>query len=208
MTDAEQAELMRRQAERWDDPETHRGAQQRMDRAHVRLRQIQPQVTQQLRGMDRSPTFAKRLIWLREAVATATGAIAPHAACKPACPGCCYQPVMVTQAEAQVIARESGAKLAQPPKWRREAAVEFTGQACPFLKESRCSIYAHRPIACRLLLNMDKDALMCQIVPGSPAQVPYADLRQFNPLLLQAHDGIDEAAKMADLREFFPRGGK
>lgn len=205
MTD-DTAELLRRQAERWADPETHRGAQQRMAAAKARLLKIEPQVQQKIRNMQRAPNFGKRVMWLREAVSQVAGAVAPHAACKAGCAGCCHQPVMLTLAEAQLIARESGARLAQPARWRREPAEEFTGAPCPFLVDSRCSIYAHRPVACRLLFNMDKDALQCQIVPGAATQVPYADLRQFDALLLQAHDNLHEAAKLADLRDFFPKG--
>lgn len=204
MTD-QQALLLRQQEARWNDPATQRGAHARMERARVRLRQVQPKADVQLRGLQRAPRFRQRLLWLREAADTAGSAIAPSAACKAGCSACCYQPVMLTQAEAQVIADETGAKLAQPAQWRYEPGTEFDGQPCPFLKDRRCSIYKHRPMACRLLFNLDVDDLLCRIIPGAPTKVPYADLRQFNELLLRIHDG-STFGHMADLRDFFPGG--
>jgi Fe-S-cluster containining protein len=206
----EDAELVNQQHARWNDPETQRGAEQRMARVRERLSALTPKLDQQERSMLRAPHFKRRLLWLRDLTATAVGAVAPEAACRAGCSHCCYQPVMLTQAEAEVIARESGARLAQPAQWRSKPASQFTGQPCPFLRDARCSIYAHRPMACRLLFNMDRDALQCRIVPGAPATVPYANLQQMQLKLLQIHDDRETAAsfRMADLREFFPKGAK
>ncbi len=68
-----------------------------------------------------------------------------------------------------------------------EAAVQAAGEllqagwrgtSCPFLRDSACSIYAHRPTVCRTLLNLDDDALLCELVDGVEVLVPYADARQ------------------------------
>jgi hypothetical protein len=199
-------ELIRQQAERWADPQTHSGAQARMERAKVRMTQLEPTVQRQVGSAQRAAHVHKRILWLREAMATVASAVAPQAACKSGCAGCCHQPVMMSLTEAQLIARETGAKLTQPAQWNREPAMQYSGQPCPFLQNSRCSIYARRPIACRGLFNMDVDALLCQIVPGAPAQVPYANLHQFNELLVHIHDNMHQAAQLADLRAFFPKG--
>ena len=79
------------------------------------------------------------------------------------------------------------------------AARQF-GEACPFLVDGSCSIYAHRPMACRTHLNLDDDDLLCRLVPGIKVPVPYADATQLKAFYLAAQPN----AELADIREFFP----
>lgn len=52
------------------------------------------------------------------------------------------------------------------------------GVACPFLARGSCSIYAHRPLACRLQINLDDDDLLCRLVDGGVApRVPYLNMQ-------------------------------
>jgi len=74
---------------------------------------------------------------------------------------------------------------------------------CPFLVDSVCSIYEVRPLAGRLLLNLDDDDLLCKLVPGPDIPVPYADSGQIKTLYLMAK----AAAPLADIRNFFPSIG-
>ncbi|HVL09346.1 MAG TPA: YkgJ family cysteine cluster protein, partial [Burkholderiaceae bacterium] len=64
---------------------------------------------------------------------------------------------------------------------------------CPFLRDGACSVYDVRPMACRLLLNLDDDDLLCQLVP-------YANGQQLKAFFLLAQP----AAAWADIRDFFP----
>lgn len=158
----------------------------------------------QLRAAAGARMYSKRKViaWLRKAAATFEGAIAPMAACRANCSACCHVPVMLLASEAQVIGREIGRVPRDVPVERRDQAPPSwrgTGHACQFLINDHCSIYASRPIACRLLFNLDRDALLCQH-QESPTLVPYADTRTFQ---LQAAAAASQNDYVADLGEFF-----
>src|SRR3990167_2374390 len=60
------------------------------------------------------------------------------------------------------LRRAAEAVTEQAPPLEAEDAMDATaacwqGVPCSFLKEGRCSIYRHRPLACRLQINMDDD---------------------------------------------------
>ncbi|MDB5942039.1 MAG: hypothetical protein JWQ13_1605 [Ramlibacter sp.] len=212
----EQADLVARQAERWNQPATQQAARERLALAKERAAGNDERMRTQLKQLAKAPGIGHKIYGLRQMAETFAQAVAPHAACTTGCSACCYQPVQVTLQEAQVIARETGARMQAPASWSTEADMRHVGQACPFLKEARCTIYQHRPMACRLMFNMDADALLCQMVPGALSHVPYADYADHKELYVRAHLGkvksqeeLQEALKalkMADLREFFPQG--
>ena len=219
MTDEERAALVQAQAERWNDPATQAGAKERADRAAERAKLLDGSSREQLAALRRAPKFHQRLFWLRELSKNFARAVAPEAACRSGCAGCCFQPVMISQAEAEVIAKETKQALQTPPEWRIDPPSEFVGQRCTFLGEdNRCTIYESRPMACRLLFNMDRDELLCQIVPGSAAKVPYANAMQYQMLVVEAHgpftmpdrddpdfeSKVKAQVRLADIREFFP----
>jgi Fe-S-cluster containining protein len=173
-------------------------------------------LTSQLKQLDKAPAIKHKIYWLRQMAETFADAVAPHAACKDACSGCCYQPVSLTLQEAELISRETGTPMQTPDRWSSEPVMKYAGEPCSFLKDDRCTIYQHRPMVCRLIFNMDADALLCQMVPGSRSQAPYADHSIYKELYIRAHlgrvrsqEGMQAALKglrMADLREFFPNG--
>ena len=66
-----------------------------------------------------------------------------------------------------MIAKETGAPVHTPAAWSTEPMQRYIGQRCIFLHDARCTIYRSRPIACRLMFNMDAEALKM------------ADLREF-----------------------------
>lgn len=72
---------------------------------------------------------------------------------------------------------------------------------CTFLVDGSCSIYEHRPLACRNQINLDRDALMCELVEGSAPQVPYADMTPHKAAYIQLF-GFGQ--RYADIREWFP----
>lgn len=71
---------------------------------------------------------------------------------------------------------------------------------CPFLVRKACSVYEHRPVACRVLVNLDDDDLLCRHAPTYSAEVPYADARAIKALALAAQ----ASSEFADIRDFFP----
>jgi len=213
---AEQADLVARQAERWNDPRTQDDARARLALVNVRARANEQRLNTQLRQLDKAPAIKHKIYWLRQMAETFADAVAPQAACTDACDGCCHQPVSVTLEEAQLIYRETGVPLQMPAEWNTLPVMKYAGQPCSFLQDSRCTIYQHRPMVCRLIFNMDADALLCQMVPGHRSQAPYADHGIYKELYIRAHLGkvkSDEemqaalkSLRMADLREFFPNG--
>ncbi|MDQ6880696.1 MAG: YkgJ family cysteine cluster protein [Pseudomonadota bacterium] len=214
--DPAQADLVARQAARWNDPATQRGARDRVALANERAANNAGRLRIQLKQLASAPAIKQKIYWLRELAATFADAVAPHAACAGGCAACCYQPVAVTREEAEAIAKETGARLQTPAAWSTDADMQHVGQACSFLQDSRCTIYQFRPIACRLMFNMDVDALLCQMVPGALSHVPYADYSDQKELYVRAHLGrvktgeemraALKTVQMADLREFFPHG--
>jgi hypothetical protein len=190
------------QAARWADP------QALLADFQARIPVAPPtvdQVLQRQRGaMRRAPKIAQKLYWLREMADTWGAPLAANAACRGGCSACCNQAVAVSENEARVIAEQSGAVLHTPDHWpsnQRAAAEPYIGVPCTFLKEDgKCSIYAARPISCRVHFNMDRDALLCQILPGKPMMsVPSPAAT----LVLQTSEDV-LGGRQADIRQFFP----
>ncbi|WP_213956792.1 MULTISPECIES: YkgJ family cysteine cluster protein [unclassified Variovorax] len=170
-----------------------------------------------VQASQRAATVVQCIAWLHKA-ATAWGEpLEAVSACRKGCAHCCHIPVTITGSEAKLIARASGRGVRTPPRGVRvqdlvdaESTSAATrqlqqwpaGVACPFLSDAMCSVYAARPLACRVLFNMDDDDLLCQHGDGEPAQVPYADARMLRALALAAQP----AEVLADIRAFFPPG--
>lgn len=182
-----------------------------------------------LRSIDRKPeerfvdqaaragTASKRLMWLRKAADHLNRSASPQAACRKGCSHCCHIAVMISRAEAQVIAKETGAVLnnsagsisisitnAEDEHGGAHARThEVYGRPCSFLSDGGCLIYGSRPLQCRLLLNLDDDALLCQLVEGRDINVPYLNANTHHAAsvsILGAHQDYD------DIRSWFPRG--
>lgn len=217
----EQAHLFGQQVARWNDPATHQGAQERVERASLALAASARRAELQARQARKPANGKARVHWLRQAAKTFAEAVEPLSGCRNGCSACCYQSVHLTEAEARVMAKELGLRLAEP-KYSGEPDGRYQGEPCVFLLDGRCGIYESRPMACRLLFNMDTDDLLCHIIPGSPMNVPYANTSTLHLLYLEAHLGKIHAVnaqaveqqlsiatdrlKMADVREFFPSG--
>ncbi|MET0208798.1 MAG: YkgJ family cysteine cluster protein [Burkholderiaceae bacterium] len=133
---------------------------------------------------------------------------------------CCHIPVTVSSLEAALLAGAAGRPVSVPNvsiqlsdltdenavlAAEKRLQVGAGGTPCPFLKGAACSVYEHRPIACRTLVNLDDDELLCRAAAADaePAWVPYADARSLKALALVAQAG----ATFADIRQFFPRSG-
>ena len=173
-------------------------------------------------GSPRSVHAKIEAIW--QAVDEIAALAKPHAACRRGCSHCCHIPVLIPQQEAELIGKRIGVK---PRKvvgiTRREDIESGYHNPCPFLREDQCSIYEHRPLACRAQLNMDRDALLCELV-GKTARVPYLNLHGYNEAMVMVTSqreeviGRDPATgfmrpgvrtvppDVGDIREFFPHG--
>lgn len=156
-------------------------------------------------------TAAKRVFWLRQMCAVAERTVAPAAACKAGCDHCCHIDVAVSRPEALLIAREAGVQLHEPVSPRTPEQLldalsreveppQHAGSPCPFLANSRCSIYQWRPLACRLHFNLDRDDLLCRLVEGFAVSVPY-----FNSIVPKAiaMQVLGTTSEYADIREWF-----
>lgn len=202
---------------RWQELENTPGLQQRVDALAVDNR---------LRAEFTNTALAAhsnrgKVFWLREATDLVGKAAAPHAACRRGCSDCCHIGVTVNKAEAEVIGREIGRRPAKPPrdrllmeadvtegrfdkqrKWQQDA---YFGVPCTFLaKDGACSIYEHRPLICRMQINLDVDNLLCKLVPEGhgPVRVPYVNMTDAQSHYVMA---FGTSAPMADIRDWFPR---
>ena len=168
-----------------------------------------------LRASTKASNAVQRVHWLQRAASAWTQPLAPVAACRKGCNHCCRMPVTISHIEAELITRATGRKRAVPGVSVKLQDLQDTddlasakaslqtakiGTPCPFLVDEVCSIYSARPLACRLLLSLDDDDLLCQHADDGPASVPYVDVRKFQAVALAAQP----SAELADIREFFP----
>jgi hypothetical protein len=135
---------------------------------------------------------------LRELADIVAAAAAPLAACRAGCAQCCYLPVAISRVEADFIAEQTGTPAA-PVERSVPLRSRGPGHPCPFLEGDQCSIYANRPIACRLHFNLDVDALLCTQLPGRSPPAPLLDVRNLHLLYALVCDD----APVADIRDFF-----
>lgn len=132
-------------------------------------------------------------------------AIVPHSACRSGCSYCCHTSVAVSQLEAQMIGDAIGlAPLSVAPRQSREEIEQYHRKPCPFLKDSKCSIYAVRPMACRLMFNMANTPYFCNTdINPEDSHVTQLNLKDIE----LAFTGTFLDAGFADIRDFFPEGG-
>ncbi|KAF7961460.1 hypothetical protein AWV80_33085 [Cupriavidus sp. UYMU48A] len=98
-------------------------------------------------------------------------------ACKRGCSACCHSEIALYQPEADLIAAKTGLPVRQIPRdpARRSTPYATTKAPCPFLHDGACSIYAHRPLVCRTMVNFDADSTVCQFEHRDNTPVPMID---------------------------------
>lgn len=199
-----------------DDPRFPPKIRERLKTVHV-LAQRNADTAADSAGVELLETFNRRLralvtssapTWIRlqELYSLADDYavhIAPRATCRRGCSHCCNVGVRLFEQEAQMLAQRIGVK-AKTTKLRdtwREFDYGYH-RPCTFLVNGECSIYEHRPFACRALYNMDEDSLLCELHPPLSIPVPYFNLS----LLWRAYLTICAPHKSNDIRTYFPQG--
>lgn len=191
-------------ARRGADPTMLDDAQVRADAISARLKRY-PQ-TALVAQAQRAPTVRAKIIILRELADNVGRAAKGSVPCKAGCAHCCKMPVLILPEEAAQIAKETGAKLAHP-ELTMEPNLQYDGVPCTFLKpDGGCAIYAYRPYACRIYYSVDRDNLLCEIVPGKKIRTPQMDTQAYNMAFVEAFNKSLITVGFADLRDFFPKG--
>jgi Fe-S-cluster containining protein len=135
--------------------------------------------------------------------------IHPFSACRSTCSHCCSMPTLIYLHEAEQLSASSGRPL-KKLKPRLHSVVmaganQFYGQACPFLSQGRCSVYAVRPIICRLHHSLNATPDNCECTEDRVRK----PVMQFDPDLVELpyHQLARRAHPLEPwgvIQEFFP----
>lgn len=151
-----------------------------------------------------APSKTKSVLWLRRAVETVAIQVQSRSACATGCSHCCNIAVDVSKTEALMIAKAIGRKVDSrvlDGVVTKQHPMSWYGQPCPFLHAGQCSVYEHRPVACRTQFNMDDDDLLCMLVQGEEIRVPYLDMMDHK---LAYAEAVSTNEVCADIRQWFP----
>lgn len=154
-----------------------------------------------LDASQRASTRSQRITWLNKAADAFSASHASRAACKDRCDHCCHIPVKLSQAEAAFLGKAIGRAPTPASELSQTPWDQAPMSPCTFLEAGHCSVYVNRPAVCRTHMNMDRDDLLCRLVPGLDIPVPYADTRAF--AFVSIH--IAGEGEWADIRQWFPR---
>lgn len=155
-------------------------------------------------ALEAGPSRPSKVMMIRHVASAWSAAVTPYSACRNGCAHCCHIAVSVPEVEAKLIAAKTGRRLQRPlrPLSMSDGAdVEPYGydKPCVFLTDGRCSIYEHRPLACRTLVNMDDTSFLCELEPGVAVPVPYA-----NAIAIQGRFAlVTQREVFADIRDWF-----
>ncbi len=132
-----------------------------------------------------------------------SSAASSYVACRSGCSACCKMNVSITLLEAERLAAVSGKRLATVVRPMVHKQDHFAGIPCPFLKNEKCSVYAHRPLACRAHFSFAADDYVCQ---PENAYVGGMGMVRFDGVH-KAYLNVAGATALkgfADIRDFFP----
>jgi Fe-S-cluster containining protein len=175
-----------------------------------------------LQRAHKAPAMRARILWIRKAGDHFAEGLKTVAPCTSGgCSDCCSQAVIISRAEAEILAAETGAYLERNPAYiariadamsrhhrnfDRDTAEKYTAVPCIFLKAGRCSIYEHRPIACRVHFTLDRDNLLCRFIKGQTNRIPGLDIEPIMGNLARVIGTDSNAADHTDIRDWFPKG--
>lgn len=129
-------------------------------------------------------------------------------ACKSGCSACCHMTVELGQVEADYIATNTSFRAKRLKHDRKNATTPWVdkNRPCPFLKDNSCSIYAYRPLSCRLHVNFDDTAIMCieSLESGGKSKGLMLKREALMPYILAAYFQLSKRyGKTGDIRHFF-----
>ncbi|TCV83399.1 tetratricopeptide repeat protein [Sulfurirhabdus autotrophica] len=157
----------------------------------------------ELKKMNAKPMV--KLATIRKSVETLFSYAESYVACRKGCAFCCHQAVDISRLEAEYIQEKTGVKYTQVTKPSRRDPLGFSEKTpCPFLKHGSCSIYEHRPLICRIAVNLDSDPYWCEFEnwhkPGGA--VPKPSFRSIHTAYTDLNEKVGSIK--ADIRDFFP----
>lgn len=129
--------------------------------------------------------------------------VAPHVACSIGCSDCCKMNVSISIIEAERLSHVTGRNLAVVRRPVRHRSDEFIGIPCPFLRDNACTVYEHRPFACRAHYSFDDTAYWCHPDRSNAAEFSLLESGGAK----QAYQAIVMKSRLsgfADIRDFFP----
>lgn len=134
---------------------------------------------------------------------TLTAFVAPYMVCEKGCSHCCRIDVHVSSVEAQYIEKNLG--LVPRAGHSVSSGHSAAKRSCPFLSSgSTCSIYQHRPFACRTFHTVD-DPAFCEDLGAFHVTYSRKNNGMLNKLFLMINY-INGNRPVRDIRDFFPTG--
>jgi len=186
-------------------PVAEAAAARNLETAKARYGPELPSLQSQLRhAQTPAVPVGSKLIQLRHIAGERSRIFASSTACGSGCNHCCHIEPTVPRSEAKVIAKAIGRRLAEPDEQLNIETIagrrKFFGVPCSFLVDGKCSIYAHRPLVCLTLVNLDSVDTLCRLVPGVDVPVPYLQEVEMQGYFAY----LTQGEQFADIREWFP----
>jgi Fe-S-cluster containining protein len=139
-----------------------------------------------------------------------TDALAPHVACKSGCSQCCHMNTVIYEHEAIRLAEVTGRKMVRLPFRTLDVAhaegLKFNGKPCPFLVDSKCSVYEDRPLQCRTHHSLRDSADLCSmdIPEAEQTRPPMYDPDLIEVPYREMNTAYREMEPCGNIGEFFP----
>lgn len=131
-------------------------------------------------------------------------------ACRKGCSHCCHIAVAIPHIEADEIAERIGVpRQTVPHTYKFKDFPYGYSRPCTFLNEKGlCSIYEHRPMACRTHYSLAPDASMCELTEEARNEgVPYLNMGPMQILSMQIAAFYQRGVpSLGEIRELFPTG--
>lgn len=178
-----------------------------------RLNQLAPDLSHRQAGvasqsLHHNRSHRSRLRLAVQLVDELARSLAPLAACKRGCAHCCHIRVEMTQLEAEQLGEAIGRRPNTRHRYQSPKPEDYGYDTpCPFLHDVQgqfeCSIYEHRPFACRKHHSVDVDALFCRLDLPQRFMTGVAHVPAKAALLVYA-TAISPSMGLADIRDWFP----